>query len=363
MAPVLRSMRAYESDIETQLVLTGQHTTLVEEVLKAFSLTPDHDLGIMTEGQSVSDIIGRSINGLDHVISVFSPEIVLVQGDTASVFAASISAFLGGVKVGHVEAGLRSHNKEAPFPEEVLRRITDVVADLHFAPTSSAVASLGREGIQRDTIHLTGNTVVDALLSVDALNRPIQSSELRTVIADKDARLVLLTAHRRESFGQPLQDIFSAVRQLVDREEDLHVIYPVHPNPNVSGPAIQALSAHPRIHLIKPLSYTDLIAVLKAAVLVLTDSGGIQEEAPTFGTHVLVLRNVTERPEGIEAGAAELVGTDQAMILDRSLAALAASVTSKRINPYGDGRAGERIADIVHSELTGRPRRTEDWIP
>ena len=201
----------------------------------------------MTEGQSVSDIIGRSINGLDHVISVFSPEIVLVQGDTASVFAASISAFLGGVKVGHVEAGLRSHNKEAPFPEEVLRRITDVVADLHFAPTSSAVASLGREGIQRDTIHLTGNTVVDALLSVDALNRPIQSSELRTVIADKDARLVLLTAHRRESFGQPLQDIFSAVRQLVDREEDLHVIYPVHPNPNVSGPAIQDLAAHTRI--------------------------------------------------------------------------------------------------------------------
>lgn len=363
MAPVLRSMRAYESDIETQLVLTGQHTTLVEEVLKVFSLTPDHDLGIMTEGQSVSGIVGRSIDGLEHVINAFSPEIVLVQGDTASVFAASISAFLGGVKVGHVEAGLRSHNKAAPFPEEVLRRLTDVVADLHFAPTSSAVASLRREGIQRDTIHLTGNTVVDALLSVAALNRPIQSSELRTVIADKDARLVLLTAHRRESFGQPLQDIFSAVRQLVDREEDLHVIYPVHPNPNVSGPASQALSAHPRIHLIKPLSYTDLIAVLKAAALVLTDSGGIQEEAPVFGTHVLVLRDVTERPEGIEAGVAELVGTDQAMILDRSLAVLAGSVTSKRLNPYGDGRAGERIADIVHSQLTGRPRRTEDWIP
>lgn len=363
MAPVVRSMRTYEPDIETRLILTGQHTTLVEQVLEVFSLAPDHDLGIMTEAQSLSDIVRGSIDGLRHVISDFSPEMVLVQGDTASVFAASISAFFEKIKVGHVEAGLRSHDKSAPFPEEVMRRLTDVVADLHFAPTQNAVVALHREGIQGDSIHLTGNTVVDALLSVAAVNEPVRNSDLRALITDKDVRLVLLTAHRRESFGQPLQDIFAAVRKLVDRAQDVHVIYPVHPNPNVSGPANQALSTHPRIHLIEPLGYTDLIAVLKAVDLVLTDSGGIQEEAPTFGTHVLVLRDVTERPEGIEAGAAELVGTDQAVILDRSLAALAVSGKAKSVNPYGDGRAGERIADIVHSELTGRTRRTEDWIP
>ena len=363
MAPVVKSMRAYEPNIETRLVLTGQHSTLVEQVLDVFSLVPDYDLKIMTEAQSLSDIVRGSMDGLRHVISTFSPDMVLVQGDTASVFAASISAFFQQTKVGHVEAGLRSHDKSAPFPEEVMRRLTDVVADLHFAPTRNAVAALHREGIQGDGIHLTGNTVVDALLSVAAVDEPVQSSKLRTLIADKDTRLVLLTAHRRESFGQPLQNIFSAVRELADREGSVHILYPIHPNPNISKPANQALSSHPRIHLIEPLSYTDLVAVLRAADLVLTDSGGIQEEAPTFGTHVLILRDVTERPEGIEVGAAELVGTNQGRIVDRSLAALSVSGTSKGVNPYGDGRAGERIADIVNSELRGHSRETKDWIP
>ena len=266
---------------EEALVHTGQHyDAAMSDVFFAEMDLPEpkHHLGIGSASHGAQT--GRMLEQIEQVILAEQPDWVVVYGDTNSTLAGALAAAKLHVPVAHVEAGLRSHNKAAPFPEEVLRRLTDVVADLHFAPTSSAVASLRREGIQRDTIHLTGNTVVDALLSVAALNRPIQSSELRTVIADKDARLVLLTAHRRESFGQPLQDIFSAVRQLVDREEDLHVIYPVHPNPNVSGPASQALSAHPRIHLIKPLSYTDLIAVLKAAALVLTDSGGIQEEAP-----------------------------------------------------------------------------------
>jgi UDP-N-acetylglucosamine 2-epimerase (non-hydrolysing) len=317
------------------------------------------------------------------VVEELRPDALLVEGDTATVFAGALVGFLERVKVGHVEAGLRSHDKWAPFPEEIFRRLADVLSDYYFAPTARAKAELLAENVPRDRIRITGNPVVDALLAVSGQDRPIEDEALRSVVEDGSARLVLLTAHRRESFGEPLRSVFGAVRALADRVADAHVVYPVHPNPNVLVPARELLSHHPRIHLTAPLDYFDLVAALRRASLVLTDSGGIQEEAPTFATPVLVLRDVTERPEGVEAGVAELVGTDPDRILRRALAALGggggasptgASATVARAqaevrptgaapNPYGDGRAGERIADIIVSDLTGAPRTTEDWMP
>jgi UDP-N-acetylglucosamine 2-epimerase (non-hydrolysing) len=376
MAPVVRALGRHADDVETRLVLSGQHTTLVDQVLEAFELSvqlaydldiPPYDLNAMQTGQSLYDVVSVCLPGLREVLRDFRPEVVLVEGDTATVFVASLAAFLERVKVGHVEAGLRSHDKWAPFPEEIFRRLTDVLADYYFAPTPHAADELLREGVPRERIHVTGNTVVDALLAVAELARPVKNAALSAALADERSRLVLLTAHRRESFGEPLREVFAAVRALADRVPDLRIVYPVHPNPEVTRPARELLANHPRIVLTEPLDYFDLVAALRRASLILTDSGGIQEEAPTFGTPVLVLRRLTERPEGVEAGAAELVGTDGTRIVDRSLAALAKGrkrpEPGAATNPYGDGRAGERIADILVSDLTGRPRRTEDWKP
>jgi UDP-N-acetylglucosamine 2-epimerase (non-hydrolysing) len=269
--------------------------------------------------------------------------------------------FFERVPVGHVEAGLRSGDKNAPFPEEVFRRLTDVISDFYFAPTGRSRDLLLAENVPADAIYVTGNTVVDALTEVGAQNRPIENEQLRSVVLDTSRRLVLLTAHRRESFGAPMRELFAGVRALADQVEDIEIVYPVHPNPNVLQPARELLSGHPRIHLTEPLDYFDLVAALRAASLVLTDSGGIQEEAPTFGTPVLVLREVTERPEGIDAGVAELVGTDAAKIIAGGLQALSSDGGSRASNPYGDGLAGKRIADIVVSSLTGVARSTQDW--
>ena len=360
MAPVVAALRGTEG-VETRVCLTGQHTTLVDQVLEAFDLTPDDDLGIMKEGQDLYDVIHGALDGLRQVVRSFHPDVVLVQGDTATVFVGSLVAFFEGAKVGHVEAGLRSHDKWAPFPEEIFRRLSDVLSDYYFAPTELARAALSAEGVPADRIHVTGNTVVDALLTVTEQDRPVANQELARVL-DGNRRLVLLTAHRRESFGAPLREVFAAVRELADVVSDIEIVYPVHPNPNVRVPAGELLSGHPRIHLTAPLDYLDLVTALKRAHLVLTDSGGIQEEAPTFGVPVLVLREVTERPEGIDAGVAELVGTDRERILARAQAALARGrADAVPPNPYGDGRAGARIADIVVADLSGSPRRTEDW--
>ena len=361
MAPVVTALKAYELDMEVRVALTGQHTTLVDQVLGAFALEPDYDLAIMKEGQTLYDVVHGALHGLEGVVEDFRPDVLLAQGDTATVFSASLVGFLERVKVGHVEAGLRSGNKWSPFPEEVFRRLTDVMTDYYFAPTAAAQKNLEREGVLADSINVTGNTVVDALLEVAKRDHTVEDESLRRVIENASSRLVLLTAHRRESFGEPLREIFAAVRSLADDVEDVHVVYPVHLNPAVLAPARELLSGHPRIHLTAPLSYLDLVAALRAASLVLTDSGGIQEEAPTFGAPVLVLRNVTERPEGIEAGVAELVWTNADRIIDRSLKALSSRAREARPNPYGDGRAGARIADIVLADLTGRPRSTEDW--
>ena len=361
MAPVVSALEAYHPQIETRVAFTGQHTALVDQVIDTFSLEPDYDLGIMEEGQTLYDVVHAALDGLREVVHDFRPDVILVQGDTATVFVGSLVGFFERVPVGHVEAGLRSHDKDAPYPEEVFRRLADVIADFYFAPTIQAKESLLAENVPVERVHVTGNTVVDALVTAAGRDREIRDPALRAVVEDELQRLVLLTAHRRESFGEPLRQVFAAVRQLADEVQDIGIVYPVHPNPSVAGPARELLSGHPRISLTDPMDYLDMVAALEAASLVLTDSGGIQEEAPTFGTPVLVLRDVTERPEGVARGVAELVGTDPERILRRSLEVLSRKHRGRPGNPYGDGRAGERIADILLSRLLGRPRRTEDW--
>lgn len=365
LAPVMEALLARD-EVETRLALTGQHTDLVDQVLEVFGLEPSWDLGIMREGQSLYDVAAGCLTELRAVYAEYEPDLVLVQGDTASVFFGSLTGFFEKTRVGHVEAGLRSHDKWRPFPEEVLRRLTSVVADMHFAPTPLARQNLLGEGIADEIVYVTGNTVVDALGRIAERERPVRDPVLRQVLAD-GRRLVLLTAHRRESFGRPLREAFEAVRAVADAHDDIVVVYPVHPNPEVKATADATLAGHPRIRLVPPLDYLDLIHALRASTLVITDSGGIQEEAPSFETPVLVLREVTERPEGVEAGVAELVGTDGDVIRVRATALLADAGIAERLrqvgNPYGDGRAGERIADIVVHRLTGADRRTSDWDP
>ena len=368
MAPVVRALEERAGQLESRLALTGQHDELVDQVLDAFGMSPDFDLGIMREGQDLFDVAHACLHGLKEVMEGFRPDLLLVQGDTASVFFGSLAAFFEKVGVGHVEAGLRSRHPGLPypdpFPEEILRRLTGVLTLHHFAPTLRARENLLNEGVPKQRIHLTGNTVVDALLEAARASHDPENQELRDALGG-GRRLILLTAHRRESFGDPLREVFSAVRELADRHDEVEVLYPVHPNPHVQEPARELLSDHPRIRLTDPLAYLDLVSALKSAELVLTDSGGIQEEAPTFGAPVLVLREATERPEGIDAGVARLVGTDGSRILSEAQDLLANEARSNHTdlpqNPYGDGRAGERIADIVASSLTGDPRDTSDW--
>lgn len=363
LAPVITKLQQHEASVESRVALTGQHTDLMDQVLSAFEIPVHWDLGIMREGQNLYDVAGGVMNGLRDVVREFQPQIMLVQGDTASVFFASLVGFFERVKVGHVEAGLRSHDKYRPYPEEIFRRLTGVSADLHFAPTGAARDNLLREGIPAEQIFLTGNTVVDALQTFAANNVPPENPALRSAI-DSGRPVVLITAHRRESFGAPMREAFSAIRELADRHSEVLFFYPVHPNPEVQRAAREILTGHASIVLTQPLGYFDLIAALKHAAFALTDSGGIQEEAPTFGTPVLVMRDVTERPEGVDAGIAQLVGTDYEKIVQLGTALLTGNLRremSGAVNPYGDGRAAERIADIVVASITGSARTTSDW--
>lgn len=358
MAPVLHALRKRDGLVETELALTGQHSDLVDDVLRVFRLVPDHDLALMREGQTLYDLATGCLDGLRRLVEARRPRLLLVQGDTASVFFGALVGFFEGVAVGHVEAGLRSGDLRRPFPEEGFRRLTGVLADLHFAPTAGARDHLLREGVPAERIFLTGNPVVDALLRVSASDLPVRDATLAGLLQGgaSAAPFLLLTAHRRESFGEPLARVFEAVHTLVEERPELRVLYPVHPNPAVRDPARRLLGGHRRIHLVDPLSYPDLVRALSRARLVLTDSGGIQEEAPTFGTPTLVLREVTERPEGVAAGVAELVGTDPGQILRAARARLDEGPEARRArrtrNPYGDGQAGSRIAEAVVDFLT-----------
>ena len=364
LAPVVRALGTRSDEVETRLALTGQHSDLMDQVLEVFSLVPDWDLGIMREGQDLYDVAHGCLDGLRRVFAEWRPDLVLAEGDTATVFLAGLVSFFERTRLGHVEAGLRSRDRWRPWPEEIFRRLTGVVADLHFAPTPAARENLLGEGIGSELVpytrvHVTGNTVVDAVRWAANSSRPVQNRDLADVLG-ADQRIVLVTAHRRESFGEPLRQALSGVRALADRVADTLFLYPVHPNPNVRA-AAAVLADHPRVRLTTPLDYLDLVAALRACSLVITDSGGLQEEGPALGKYVLVMRDVTERPEAVHSGWAELVGTDPTAIVARGVALLDRAGRTAGTNPFGDGRAGERIADIAIAELTGTARRTADW--
>lgn len=365
LAPVARALAARGNEaVRLRIVSTGQHDRLLEDAIRPFALRADVDLGVMRPDQDLTDVGVGCLAGLRDEWRRVRPEVVVVEGDTASVFFATLAAFFERIPVAHVEAGLRSHRKWAPYPEEIFRRLADVVTDVYLAPTPRARDNLLRENVPADAIHVTGNTVVDAVQAIARPEGPVESAELRGVLA-AGGRVVLVTVHRRESFGEPIRGILRAIGRLADAHPDVCFVYPVHPNPNVRGPAGEILAGRANVRLLEPLVYPDLIRALGAAELVLTDSGGIQEEAPSFRVPVLVLREVTERPEGIEAGVARLVGTEEARIVAEAERWLRdegeRGAMRAAANPYGDGRAGERIADILLHRFRGLPRETEDW--
>ena len=349
MAPVVRALALHSDRVRSVVVVTGQHRRMLDQVLDVFPITPDHDLDVMRPDQSLAGLTAALFVGLDRVISKVGPAWVLAQGDTTSAFVASMTAYYHGVRFGHVEAGLRTGDKQRPFPEEINRRIADLVADAHFAPTERARQALLREGCPDATILVTGNTGIDALLDVAA--RPYDWSAGPLAALPRDRPLVLITAHRRESFGAAFRDLCLAIRDLAARfePEGVQFVYPVHLNPHVRQPVGELLTGLPNVHLLEPLDYVSLVHLMKRSTLILTDSGGIQEEAPSFGVPVLVLRETTERPEGIEAGFAFLVGTQRARIVDEATRLLRepAAQASATHNPYGDGKAASRIVNYL----------------
>ncbi len=350
MAPVVRALRARPDEFTCVVVATAQHRDMLDQVLDVFGIVPDHDLDIMTEGQSLADVTVRTLAGLETLLPRVAPDLVVVQGDAAPSFVGALAAFYRKIPVAHVEAGLRTADKYQPYPEEMYRRMTAVLADLHFPPTATARTNLLNEGVPAGRITVTGNTVIDALLEVARRDDPPVDPRLRAVLAG-GGRCILLTSHRRENWGEPQRRIFLAVRDLLDRVPDLQLVFPVHPNPVVVRPAREILGDHPRAHLFEPFDYATNVQCQKAAAIILTDSGGIQEEGPALGRPVLVLRETTERPEGVSAGTALLVGTDRARIVERALLLLtdaeAYARMSRARNPYGDGRASERIVGVL----------------
>ncbi len=345
MAPVVARLAA-TPEVESLVCVTAQHREMLDQVLDLFDIRPDFDLDIMRPDQSPAEVTAAVFTRLDPVLREVRPDWVLIQGDTTTVMATALLAYYHRVRVGHVEAGLRTGDKWQPFPEEINRRVAGVVADLHFAPTERARQNLLREGMAQEAILVTGNPVIDALQAI--VRRPFDLSRGPLAGVPWERRVVLLTAHRREHFGAPLERVFQAVRCLAERyADDIHVVYPVHPNPNVHGPAERLLGGVPNISLVPPLDYLPMVHLMQRAYLILTDSGGIQEEAPAVATPVLVLREVTERPEALEAGTARLVGTDPERILAEASRLLedpqAHQAMARAVNPFGDGRASERI--------------------
>jgi UDP-N-acetylglucosamine 2-epimerase (non-hydrolysing) len=351
MAPVIRALQGCPDRIEARVCATAQHRQMLDQVLRLFDMRPDYDLDVMAAGQTPTQVASAMLAQLEPVLSRERPDWVLVQGDTTTVMAASIAAFYSGLKVAHVEAGLRTGDKWQPFPEEINRRIASVTADLHFAPTGWARDNLLHEGVAPEAICVTGNPVIDALHWVAALPAPAEVAGLLNgpnPVRNGACRTILVTAHRRENFGQPLEQICLALRALAERyRESVRIIYPVHLNPNVQAPVRRLLGHVPNVILTEPLDYLTLVHVLKQSTLVITDSGGLQEEAPGLGLPVLVLREVTERPEGVQAGTVRLVGTDPERIVPEVVRLLENADDYERMaratNPYGDGRAAGRI--------------------
>ena len=349
MAPLVKALE-HSLQIESLVCVTAQHREMLDQVLEVFDIVPDYDLNIMKERQSMTGITTRVLDGLEEVIQDAKPDIVLVHGDTTTTFSGALAAFYNKAKIGHVEAGLRTYNKHEPFPEEMNRVLTTSLADLHFAPTSKAKENLLREGVNEETIFVTGNTAIDALkLTLD--NTHVFEESVLNSIEFETNRIITVTAHRRENLGEPLEEICEAIFYIVEEYDDVEVVYPVHMNPVVREIVNSILGSHPRIHLIDPLNIKDMHNLLNRSYMVMTDSGGLQEEVPSMGKPVLVLRNVTERPEGVEAGTLKLAGTKKDIIIALAVELLespeAYNKMAKATNPFGDGRASKRILEAV----------------
>jgi len=361
MAPVVKGFQAAAPHIQTVVCVTAQHREMLDQVLRLFDITPEHDLNIMKPGQDLFDITANILAGLKPVLALEKPDLVLVHGDTTTTLAASLAAYYAGVPVGHVEAGLRTGHKRAPFPEEINRKLTGAIADLHFAPTQAARANLLREGVDPASIFVTGNTVIDALLATT--QRLQDHPELNAgfdaqfSFLDASKKLILVTGHRRENFGEGFQNICLALADIACAAPDIEVLYPVHLNPHVRQPVADILASRQlaNVHLIDPVDYLPFVYLMNRAHLIITDSGGVQEEAPSLGKPVLVMRDTTERPEAVEAGTVKLVGTSREAIVTECLNLLNNPADYERMsqahNPYGDGQAVGRILQTVLNQL------------
>ncbi len=346
MAPLVKELEK-RKNIESIVCVTAQHREMLDQVLETFDIKPDYDLNIMKQGQTLGDVTTRALTGLEDVIKEAKPDIVLVHGDTTTTFAGALAAFYNQVAIGHVEAGLRTDNKYSPYPEEMNRQMVDRLSDMYFAPTEISKNNLLKENINESKIYITGNTAIDAMSTT--VDKNYTHKELEWIKPDE--RMILLTAHRRENLGEPMRHIFRAIKRIVDEFDDVKVIYPIHMNPKVREVANEVFDGDDKVKLIEPLEVFDFHNFQNKSYIILTDSGGIQEEAPSLGKPVLVLRDTTERPEGISAGTLKLVGTDEDIIYEETKKLLTDSKEyermSKASNPYGDGHASERIVDAI----------------
>ncbi len=349
LAPVIQELNRHKKSIASKVVLTGQHRKMVDQFLKLFKINPDYDLNIMMKNQTLVDVSTRCLIRFSKVIEKERPDLILVQGDTTSAFIASLAAFYLKIPTGHVEAGLRTFDKYRPFPEEINRQLISVVSDLHFAPTKRAKSNLLREHINPKKIYLTGNTVVDSLYSIAGRKYTVKDKLLKKIDFD-NKKVVLVTAHRRESFGGPFKAICKAIKE-ISEFKDVEIIYPVHLNPNVQKPVNDILKGRKNIHLLKPLDYETFVFLLRKCYFVLSDSGGVQEEAPAFNKPILVMREVTERQEGVEAGVARLIGMDAKRIVKEAQKLLNSKAIyakmSRSASPYGDGTASKQIVKAI----------------
>ena len=350
MCPLVLEMGKYSDYIEPIVAVTAQHREMLDQVLELFNIKPDYDLNIMASGQTLYDITTRALTGLKEVIEEAKPDMVLVHGDTTTTFAGALAAFYAQVPVGHVEAGLRTGNKYSPYPEEMNRKLTGSIADMHFAPTSTSEANLLKENVNPETILITGNTVIDALQTTVKADYEFADAEFNKIFA-RGNRLILMTTHRRENLGEPMRNVYKALRKVLETHADVEAIFPVHKNPKVREIVQEELGGLDRVHLIEPMDYEPFANLMGKVDIVLTDSGGIQEEAPALGKPVLVLRDTTERPEAVDAGTVKLIGTDYEDVLCETNLLLDDSAHYKKMaeaaNPYGDGKACERIIRAI----------------
>jgi UDP-N-acetylglucosamine 2-epimerase (non-hydrolysing) len=363
MASVITELARYQDMLEPLVVVTGQHRQMLDQVLRIFEIEPDYDLDIMEEDQSLTSIVTKTMQGLEETIIREKPDMILVQGDTSTTFAAGLMAYYYKIPLGHIEAGLRTFDKWRPYPEEANRRLTTVLADLHFAPTQTSVSHLVAEGVNRNAIFLTGNTVIDALLRT--ASRDFDLARNGIDLAPKK-RTILVTAHRRENFGQPMRNVCAAIARLAKKhEKGIEFVLPVHKNPKVRTTINEDLGAIKNVKLIEPLDYEPFVHLMKSSYLILSDSGGVQEEAPSLGKPVLVLREKTERPEAVTAGTVKLVGTDVQLIYDETEKLLTDKAAyehmSRAINPYGDGRAAERIVSAILYSFGTTDRKPQEF--